>query len=126
MPAETRFVQTAAGPVAYRVDGVGGRLLVIVGDRADPYGPGGEPSYEAFVAGLADSGWRTLTLLDGIGPGAAARASGTDQRIGAIQAVARAVGAREAVLAGIAGGAPAAALAASGAGSWVARLVLYA
>ncbi len=129
MVADTRFAPSPGGPVAYRLDGDGGRWLLVVGDRTDPYGPPGPAGYDAFVSALAARGWRIVTVLDGRGPRAVTEVvTGTDQRIAAIRAVAEGAGATDATVLGVGSGAVAAAVAVSGgpAGpAWAAGLIIY-
>jgi len=123
---ETRFAPGSGGPVAYRLDGRGDRRLIVVPDRADPYGSPGAAAYDAFVAALAERGWTVLTLLDGKGPGAAsASEAGTDARITAVRAVAEASGASRATVLGVGEGAIPAALSVAAGPEWASRLVLY-
>jgi class 3 adenylate cyclase len=123
---ETRFAPGPGGPLAYRRDGRGGRWLIVVPDRTDPYGPPGAAAYGSFVAALAERGWTVLTLLDGKGPGAGSGdEAGTDARITAIRAVAEACGASRATVLGVGEGAVPAALSVAAAPEWASRLVLY-
>ncbi len=127
MAADTRFAKSSTGPIAYRQDGSApGRWLVVVPDRADPYGSGGEGAFDAFASALVAGGWQLLTLLDGRGPGAATGdVTGTDRRITAVRAIVEEAGAEEATALGVGSGAVAAALAVATDPSWVSRLVLY-
>lgn len=126
--AETRFAQTPTGPIAYRVDGEGsaGRSLLVVPDRADPFGQAGPSAFDAFTDALVDRGWQVLTLLDGHGPGAEdAEARGTDRRMAAIQAVIADAELGMATVLGVGSGSAPAALAVASDGAWAARLLLY-
>ncbi len=125
MVADTRFAPGPAGPIAYRLDGDGDRWLLVVGDRADPYGAPGVAAYDTFAGTLAGRGWHVLTVLDGRGPGATATASGTDERIGAIRSVAEAAAVVGATILGVGRGAAPAALSAAAAPEWAGRLILY-
>jgi class 3 adenylate cyclase len=123
---ETRFAQSSAGPIAYRVDGATGRWLLVVPDRADPFGDAGASAFGAFTDALVDRGWQVLTLLDGHGPGAEdAEAGGTDRRMAAIQAVIADAGLGGATVLGVGSGSAPAALAVASDGAWAARLLLY-
>lgn len=126
MVAETRFAQSPSGPIAYRYDSAGaGRWLVVVPDRANPYGAGGEAAYDAFADALMQRGWQLLTLLDGRGPGAAQEAVGTDRRIAAVQAVAAEAGVSQATVLGVGAGAAPAAMAVAADPTWSSRLILF-
>jgi class 3 adenylate cyclase len=125
--ADTRFAPSSTGPVAYRTDGEAtGRWLVVVPDRADPFGPAGEAAFDAFAGALAARGWQLLTLLDGRGPGTAtAEVAGTDRRMGAVAAAVADAGVEAATVLGVGNGAVPAALAVAMDPAWASRLVLY-
>jgi class 3 adenylate cyclase len=118
---ESRFAASPAGPIRYRVDGVGPRDVLLVSDPGEPYGAPGIEAFATFVGALAAHGIRVVTLLDG----PAGESAGGDRRLSALRAVATAAEVRDAALVGVATGAPVAAVAASGHEPWLARLVLH-